>query len=309
MNENIREQVPLEDLLSSAGLLCCSFLNASQIVPGKANPVSIGFALVDYNGRYVQVNDALAAINGLPVEAHPGKTIREVLGEAATKAEAVIAKVVATGECVVNQEICAVLPSRYEQGFWIAHFFPFKFKKDEPNYVAIMIVETTGLLKVGQCFASLMGFLPRIIDRFLLAGCPDPNSAEKSKNWNEALDALRQCRTALLRVGQYFPRRPELEDAETADFTDPFGTPFRPTTTPQIALNFASATTIEELSPRQIEVLKLIAMGKANKEIAEALRLSLKTVETYRSRLFDRLGVHSVADLVRFAIKNNLIEA
>ena len=56
-------------------------------------------------------------------------------------------------------------------------------------------------------------------------------------------------------------------------------------------------------SPREREVLKLIASGLSNKAIAKALDISPKTVETHRSRLMIKLNLHSVADLVRYAIR------
>ncbi len=62
------------------------------------------------------------------------------------------------------------------------------------------------------------------------------------------------------------------------------------------------------LSPRQREVLQLIAEGYATKEIAHMLALSPKTVETHRAELMDRLGARGVADLVRHAIRIGLIK-
>ena len=60
---------------------------------------------------------------------------------------------------------------------------------------------------------------------------------------------------------------------------------------------------INRLTPRQVEVLKMIAEGRTTKQIALELNISVKTVETHRSQLMERLGVHDVAGLVRVAIK------
>lgn len=54
------------------------------------------------------------------------------------------------------------------------------------------------------------------------------------------------------------------------------------------------------LSPREREVIRLIAGGKRSKEIGRALAISPRTVDTYRNRLMDKLGLHSVADVVRW---------
>lgn len=57
-----------------------------------------------------------------------------------------------------------------------------------------------------------------------------------------------------------------------------------------------------ELSERETEVLQLIARGHSNKEIAERLKLSVKTVETYKARSMEKLGLTGRADIVRFAV-------
>ena len=63
------------------------------------------------------------------------------------------------------------------------------------------------------------------------------------------------------------------------------------------------------LTPRQREVLQLIAEGHGTKEIASRLSLSAKTVETHRAQLMERLGIHDVAGLVRYAIRAGIVSA
>ena len=65
---------------------------------------------------------------------------------------------------------------------------------------------------------------------------------------------------------------------------------------------------LASLSPRQREVLRLIAEGKTTKQIAQVLEISVKTVETHRAQLMERLSIHDVAGLVRYAIIVGLIE-
>lgn len=66
---------------------------------------------------------------------------------------------------------------------------------------------------------------------------------------------------------------------------------------------------LERLTPRQREILQLIAEGVTTKEIARTLRISVKTVETHRAQLMERLNIHDVAGLVRYAIKIGLVRA
>lgn len=63
---------------------------------------------------------------------------------------------------------------------------------------------------------------------------------------------------------------------------------------------------IESLSPREREILQLVVEGKASAEIASILSLSPKTVETYRSRLMQKLKVNDIPSLVKFAIQHGL---
>ena len=64
----------------------------------------------------------------------------------------------------------------------------------------------------------------------------------------------------------------------------------------------------ETLSQREKEVLQLLAMGHTNQQIAGKLFLSIKTVETYKTRIKDKLGAAGRADLVRYAIKLGLLK-
>jgi two-component system response regulator NreC len=63
----------------------------------------------------------------------------------------------------------------------------------------------------------------------------------------------------------------------------------------------------DPLSPREREVLDLVARGYTNQQMADRLGLSVKTVETYRSRLVEKLGLRSRADLVRYALDSGLL--
>lgn len=62
-----------------------------------------------------------------------------------------------------------------------------------------------------------------------------------------------------------------------------------------------------ELTPRQREVLQLVAEGKSSKEISASLNISVKTVEFHRNSLMDQLGVHTVAELTRYAMLRGII--
>jgi DNA-binding NarL/FixJ family response regulator len=74
----------------------------------------------------------------------------------------------------------------------------------------------------------------------------------------------------------------------------------------------AKCDTEEPASPltsREREVVQLVAEGKSNKEAAGILKISVKTVETHRKNIMDKLGLTSVSDVVRYAIRNHIIES
>lgn len=73
---------------------------------------------------------------------------------------------------------------------------------------------------------------------------------------------------------------------------------------PQVATEDTSAFSL--LSAREREVLQLLAEGKTTKQIASELFLSVKTIETYRQKIMDRLDIHNLADLIKFAIREGL---
>ncbi|MBS1852897.1 MAG: response regulator transcription factor [Acidobacteria bacterium] len=68
------------------------------------------------------------------------------------------------------------------------------------------------------------------------------------------------------------------------------------------------AERVPSLTPREREVVQLVAEGKSTKEVATHLNLSVKTAETHRSNIMRKLGIHSVSELVLYAVRNNIVQ-
>ena len=66
--------------------------------------------------------------------------------------------------------------------------------------------------------------------------------------------------------------------------------------------------TLPALTPRERQVVQLLAEGKSTKEVASHLDLSVKTAETHRSNIMRKLKLHSVSELVLYAVRNNIIQ-
>jgi len=76
----------------------------------------------------------------------------------------------------------------------------------------------------------------------------------------------------------------------------------------RVARGMQGLSPMDGLSTREIQVLRGLALGKTNKELADIYHISVKTVDTYRLRLLRKLNLRNNAELSRFAIQNGLIE-
>ena len=91
------------------------------------------------------------------------------------------------------------------------------------------------------------------------------------------------------------------------------GVPVPPTLGQRLLADYTDRTRDEpppnhaQLSPREREVLSLVADGRMNKEIAEQLSISVRTVERYRASIMNKLGLHNRAELVAYAVRRGLI--
>ena len=74
-----------------------------------------------------------------------------------------------------------------------------------------------------------------------------------------------------------------------------------------LATDAHDCTDAEHLTPRQCEILRLVANGLTTKEIAKSLFISVKTVETHRGQIMQRLNIHDLAGLIRHALRVGLI--
>ena len=75
-----------------------------------------------------------------------------------------------------------------------------------------------------------------------------------------------------------------------------------------VARGMHGRSPLDSLSMRELQVLRRLALGHTNREIAQAYSISIKTVDTYRSRLLKKLNLRNNAELSRFAIQNRLVE-
>lgn len=125
---------------------------------------NVGVAVCDNKFRFLAINDPFAARNGVPAKAHLGKTLREILGDAAGQVEPAFQSVFDTGQPLVDLERTAQLPTRKELGHWIENFFPIKDAAGRVKQVVAVVVEITKQKKLKKTLHTLIRKLLRLKD-------------------------------------------------------------------------------------------------------------------------------------------------
>lgn len=264
----------------------------------------IGAALFDSNRRVVALNSTLAEMNRKPVDAHTNKTLGQIVNEKCCEASSIIPKVFETGQ-LAHTEITARLATRQEKATWSVCFIPIKDAESRVVMVLALVVETSPQDVFAGTVQTLMKNLSQVRNKISFAfvksqthqGVVDPLLLVRSAELAE------ECVQALTLFASYSP---EDLSPETNSIKQPI-LPFAEQADSDSQAELCKTTSIlEELSDRDKDLLRLIATGKSTKEISTILDLTESTVETYRARLYDRLGIHNVADITRFAVRLKL---
>ena len=245
-----------------------SSIRLSRWLLEALNGPKIGMAIYGQALRYVDVNAAIAAMNGVPREEHLGQTAREVIGRTSRIIEPQIESVFVTGQPVYQHQFSAKLPMRSEIGYWIQDYFPISEQGTRVSHVGIFVVEVTEQRRLEVMIRRLR--------RSIGAGV----SIDDGKKLRALIGASK---------GQGTLGWPKMPQGVLCDPPSPAEPP------------------LEVLSERELEVLSLLAQGKSNKEVAWTLAISEKTVETYRSRIKLKLGLNSLVELVHYAIRHEIV--
>ncbi len=149
----------LSDVVSRSREPAEALLESEQLLTAYFSAAKVGFCILDTDLRYLAINRTLAEMNGIPAEAHLGKSLREMLGDAAEVIEPQCRRVLATGQPIIDLEISTVLPTRTEPGHWIEHYIPVKATTDEVRQIGIVVVEITEQKRLEE---SLRGVSQRL---------------------------------------------------------------------------------------------------------------------------------------------------
>ncbi len=154
-------------------------------------------------------------------------------------------------------------------------------------------IEATRWIKERDSKVKVILLSMEVKKEFLKAGIQSGIDGYLPKDVNK--ETLVKAIQEVHNEGKYF------NDAITALIFDDFYQREKASTQNQVHLKTS------DLTKREQEVLTLVASGKSNKEVAEELFISIKTVETHKTHILDKLGLKNTAELVKYAIKKGLI--
>ena len=224
-----------------------------------------------------------------------------------------------TGNSLSNLELSAQLPSGSESRRWLVNFYPVRDELGQVQFVATAFSEVTK----GRCVELR---LSRLRDKFHCDMQRDPDGMEEEFSAlsartfelvNRSASLLRdslslrfhatemQLEAVLVRHALFMNTNHPQETIVCSDSLDI--TEAASTVDPE--LPESAKLDASSPSPREREILHHLSDGKSNKEIGAILDISTRTVECYRARIMLKLNLHSTAELVRYAIRNKIVEA
>ena len=137
------------------------FSEPEQLLSAFFTASNVGLSIVDTQLNYQAINKSLAAMNGFPVEAHLGKSMRDILGNAVDAVEPILRQVLLTGEPVTNVPLALQLPTRPEVGHWVVHYFPMNDASGRVTRIGVVVVEVTEQKKLEDQLGSLASSLEK----------------------------------------------------------------------------------------------------------------------------------------------------
>jgi len=274
---------------------------------------TVGVAICDRQLRFCAINGALASMNGVPAAFHLGKTIHAVLGSAADKIQPAFERVFATGQPLANFKVTAELPSRDAVGHWNESYFPIKDDSGRVQQVGVIVLELTKRNELDAALLRLTNKLDRITAALRSDASALQLSGETSGKSSYALarsaGLLESCLSDTRGISQL------LHDARSLATAPSSRTSKATEIEVQHPQDFAAAYSIENeveypslLSSREREVVALLAIGQTNKQVGTQLVISTRTVESHRAKIMLKLDMHSISELVRYAVRTRLIQ-
>jgi DNA-binding CsgD family transcriptional regulator len=243
-----------------------------QVLDGLLDS-NIGFAVFDDHFRYRFANEALAKLHRVPAEAHEGESLRSIVGDAASRIEPALDVVFNTGKVLTCFELVGNVPTRSGFVHWTGAHFPIRDGRGKLKQVGAFVVER-GAPK-GQNGAPMS---TRLFEKLLV-------NMRQTQEPLVTFSSLEEHGLVGADSEQFIGLRNRLAKSQ-----------------------FSSQAPAAILTFREREILRFLANGNSNKQISAILNISIKTVQFHRARVFSKLNLDSLAGLVRYAIRNRIVE-
>jgi DNA-binding CsgD family transcriptional regulator len=243
-----------------------------QVLDGLLDS-NIGFAVFDDRFRYRFANEALAKLHRVPAEAHEGESLRSIVGDAASRIEPALDVVFNTGKVLTCFELVGNVPTRPGLVHWTGAHFPIRDGRGKLKQVGAFVVER-GAPK-GQNGAPMS---TRLFEKLLV-------NMRQTQEPLVTFSSLEEQSIVGADSEQFIGLRNGLPQSQ-----------------------FSSQAPAAVLTFREREILRFLANGNSNKQISAILNISIKTVQFHRARVFSKLNLDSLAGLVRYAIRNRIVE-
>jgi hypothetical protein len=157
--------------------------NTQELLADFFNNSTVGLAIYDDQLRYQALNPCLAAIHGMSLNSHLGRTMRDVLGEVALRLEPAIKHVLSTGRPLWNFEIAGSLPAKKTPGRWVDSLFPAKDPNGRVKQVGVVVMPLSTDTKLRPAAY---------------------NETEVLRSWKEIADYLGACVKTVQRYEQEY---------------------------------------------------------------------------------------------------------
>ncbi|HYL64258.1 MAG TPA: LuxR C-terminal-related transcriptional regulator [Candidatus Methylomirabilis sp.] len=279
---------------------------------------TLPLAIFDEHLRCRASNSAFTSLTGASHERCFGKTMDDILGTAVPEFEGALQTVWNSGEPLQEQQIAVRPTNSLEEKQWLVDLLPVSAGSERVGMVIAAFADVTTL---GRIENRMLRLAPRHAlnarNAFSLGPWQRIPSPEGFVELIQRTVGLLRRSIALRRVFSEMRLAHSLRESalRLGDATYALAILRGPRTLPEASTTGRGAIHPPEAlsgfnrpSPRELQVLRFLADGRSNKEIAAALRLSIRTVETYRARLMSKLKVHSAAEVVRYAIRNRFIQ-
>ena len=278
---------------------------------------TIGVALFDANLHCRAFNGPLSGMIGASAKKHIGKDLHQLFPGGSTNLELAFRSVWTTGNPVSNLELTEPLSADAQPRRWLVNFYPISDELGEVRLVAAIFSEITK----ERCVELK---IVRLKDKFHSADGSQRNPLEEefSEMSTRTFEVVSRS-VAILRDSvhlRFYASQMRLEaglvrhslflkaNLEPAPSFAPRNAVAERDLSAGAEPHSSNDPAGGSPSPREREVLHFLADGKSNKEIATILDISTRTVESYRARIMFKLNLHSTAALVRYAIRNKIVE-